>query len=472
MALPKKQASGWKAQAEKMKQDLLKRTEEAANRQKEGTSARANYFIKEKVGNLPFFTPGKGEHIIDIVPFVAGRQDPRNPEGAYAYVVDLWAHFNVGAGNEAVVCPRLNFQKKCPICDYMRANRLERKEWERIRPKRRTIYLVWPHDEDSKMEKKGLHLWDVAHWYFEDKITEIAKKPRGGGYILFQSPDKDGKQIRFKVEEGQYTDKDTGATGKRNEYKGHSFLDRDEDLPEKIVNHGIHLDELINMKPSVKEIEVKFAGEEEPPAEEEPETEEPLADEEPEPEAAEEEPENEPEPEQAEDDLDALDRTNLKKYIKENGLDVKVFKNDSDDDIRAKIREATGGPVEEPEEAPEEEPAEEPPADEPDEFEEMSRDEMKRYIVKNGLKDTVKVFKTDSDDDLRAKLREAVGGAAAEEPEPPKTPAKGKGKTAAAPKKGPAPECPAGGTYGKDADQHEECLECKHYKACAAESGA
>jgi hypothetical protein len=459
MVFKAKVSSGWKAQVEKMKTDLLKRNEEAANRQKEGTVARANYMIKEKVGALPFFNPDAGEHIIDVVPFIAGRQDPRNPEGSYAYVVDLWAHFNVGAGNEAIVCPRLNFQKKCPICDYMRATRLERKDWQLIKPKRRTLYLVWPHDEDKKMEKKGLHLWDVAHWYFEDKITEIAKKPRGGGYVLFQSPDKEGKQIRFSIKKGKYTDKDTGESGERKEFTGHSFLDRDEDLPEKIVNHGIHLDELVNMKPTAHEIEVKFAGEEEPPAEEAEETAEvEETEEEPTPEVEEEE-ENEPEPgDTPEDDgLDDLDRTQLKMYIKENGLEVKVFKSDTDDSLRVKIREVLGAAT-----AVSEEEVPEVLADEPDEFEGMSRDDLKRFIVKNKLQETVKVFKTDTEDIIRNKLREATAEAPAEE----KAPKAGKAPA----KSGKTPVCPAGGTYGKDADQHQECLECKFYKECAIES--
>lgn len=38
------------------------------------------------------------------------------------------------------------------------------------------------------------------------------------------------------------------------------------------------------------------------------------------------------------DEFDAMDRNALKKYIKENGLEVKVFKSDTDDDIRNKIR--------------------------------------------------------------------------------------------------------------------------------------
>jgi septum formation inhibitor MinC len=57
------------------------------------------------------------------------------------------------------------------------------------------------------------------------------------------------------------------------------------------------------------------------------------------------------------DEFDGMDRNALKKYIKENGLEVKVFKSDSDDDIRAKIRAAAAPAAEEAPEAEEEKPA-------------------------------------------------------------------------------------------------------------------
>jgi hypothetical protein len=148
-------------------------------------------------------------------------------------------------------------------------------------------------------------------------------------------------------------------------------------------------------------------------------------------------------------------------YIKENGLEVKVFKSDTDLGIRAKIREVLGSAT-----AVQEEEVPETLADEPDEFEGMNRDDLKRYIVKNKLQETVKVFKTDTEDIIRNKLREATAEAPAEENKKSDKPATtGKNKKA-----GFVINCPAGGTYGKDADQHQECLECKYYKECAIES--
>lgn len=68
--------------------------------------------------------------------------------------------------------------------------------------------------------------------------------------------------------------------------------------------------------------------------------------------AQEAEAEEEENKETAGDEFDGMDRNALKKYIKENGLEVKVFKSDSDDDIRAKIRAAVAEDLAE-EEAPE-----------------------------------------------------------------------------------------------------------------------
>lgn len=64
----------------------------------------------------------------------------------------------------------------------------------------------------------------------------------------------------------------------------------------------------------------------------------------------------EEEEEDEDDGLDEMSRADLKAHIKAEGLEVKVFKSDSDEDIVAKIREATGDD-EDDEEEEEDEPA-------------------------------------------------------------------------------------------------------------------
>lgn len=83
-----------------------------------------------------------------------------------------------------------------------------------------------------------------------------------------------------------------------------------------------------------------------------------------------------------EDKLASMDRTALKAYIKDNGLDIKVKKSWSDDDIREQIRNAEC-PVVEAEEEPEEEPT---PAPAPKKAEKKEKKATEKKVSKRGQK--------------------------------------------------------------------------------------
>jgi hypothetical protein len=103
------------------------------------------------------------------------------------------------------------------------------------------------------------------------------------------------------------------------------------------------------------------------------------------PDAEEEEEEEEPEETEEEEetvDLSSLDRTGLKALIKEQGLDVKVLKADSDDALRAKIAEATGATGDEEEEEEEEETESEAP-----DYNAMSVGDLRTMARERGLSD-------------------------------------------------------------------------------------
>lgn len=134
----------------------------------------------------------------------------------------------------------------------------------------------------------------------------------------------------------------------------------------------------------------------------------------------------ETDPEEEEIDLDSMNRSELKTFIKERELDIKVTKGLSDDDIRLAVLEALtkeAEPEAEPEEEPEEERLEVEPETEPeepeepvaDQFDGMDRTELKIYIKENEL--PVKVTKNMSDDNIREAIRQAE--AEAVEPEEP-----------------------------------------------------
>lgn len=98
-------------------------------------------------------------------------------------------------------------------------------------------------------------------------------------------------------------------------------------------------------------------------------------------------------------DLDELDRAELKTFIKDNELEIKVTTKMSDDAIRDAIRTAMG--------VEDEEADEEDDEDEDDGLDELDRAGLKKHIKDNelGIKVTTKM----SDDDIRSAIREAQG---------------------------------------------------------------
>jgi len=213
-------------------------------------------FNKNKIPDgINFFACKEAQHIVDILPWEAGpdmpldeQNIPVTEEGDFDYVLDLFVHQNIGKINNPYVCPYENFGKPCPICEYMKANRLEKKEWSKIRPKRRSIYLIWNRTNPEE-EKKGIQIFDAAHFFMEEKIEEIAKLPRGGGYIVFSDPDN-GKSVCWTRK---------GSGQENTQYLGHRFMDRESSIPDRILDKTFSLDQVVNMHPSYDIIAKAFA---------------------------------------------------------------------------------------------------------------------------------------------------------------------------------------------------------------------
>lgn len=219
---------------------LKKRTEES-NERKEGDTF-LKFFRDDK--DIPFvkFGATKDEpHIIDIIPFEAGNNMPkpmRVPEGDPAYYLDVHVHQNIGAGNAHIVCPQKNYNKPCPICEYI--NRMvKEKGWEYeqyrdIAAKRRSVYNV-VNVTNAKEEKKGVQVWETSHKYGEKAIQSAATRPRGGGVIPFADPRKDvGQSISFNVDSDEYKT-----------VSGHKLEPRDYDIEEKYLDDAFQLDQII-----------------------------------------------------------------------------------------------------------------------------------------------------------------------------------------------------------------------------------
>ena len=228
------------------RQDIKKQLQERTKESYETRDDSGKY--GKYYSSLPFPTwkCGEGEHVIDIVPFPAGEHYPTkshmgrgvvDPE-KWVYWLDVWVHFNVGAGEEAVVCPAASYNERCPICEdvaqMMKRTPLDEELIRNTKAKRRGGYLIICRDSTAE-ENKGLQFFEVAHYYFEKHISSQARKPFGGGFVPFSDPD-DGKAVYF-IKSG---------TGMGQEWSSHQFLDRDYVIPDEIMEKTVPLADFLN----------------------------------------------------------------------------------------------------------------------------------------------------------------------------------------------------------------------------------
>lgn len=233
--------SNFRQQYKKQKQDLLRRHKESVA--DKGDGQFGSIIDKSKIPKgIGFWKCSDEKHIVDFIPFIAGPNMPKVSgggvkEGEFTWLVDLWVHWNVGVLEHPYVCPAKTNGEPCPICEYLQQNRdtLTKEEYDKIRAKHRTIYLIWCHDNSTE-EEKGVQLWEIAHYFMEYNLKEIAERPRGGGTIPYFDPDT-GKNVIF-------TRRGKGAGN--TEFIGHRFDDRENPvIPDRILEQSFPLDSVV-----------------------------------------------------------------------------------------------------------------------------------------------------------------------------------------------------------------------------------
>jgi len=279
-----------------MREKLAQRHKEAYDR-KDSWGASTGIFKSPLPEGVTMWKCGEGEHMVDIIPFIAGDKiPPPDKPGEESYILDIWVHNNVGPSDARFVCLSRTLELPCPICeeqDRMRdSDGYDDDEIKALNPSRRAIYNIICRDS-PKEEAKGIQVWEIAHWFMAKHLDERSKKPKGGGYIYYTLLDEEGKTVYFKRK---------GTSQRGTEFLAHDFIDREEPLDENLVEKAHPLDQLIAW-PSYDEVYNAFHKK--PPKAEEPEPEaaeeqEPEAAEEQEPEAEKPESAEEPEPEEPE----------------------------------------------------------------------------------------------------------------------------------------------------------------------------
>lgn len=238
---------------------LLKRTAEAHQRMNEyGKYGR--FYTAPEGGQLKIWKCREGEHLIDIIPFIAGSNHLQVDSGKPTYVVDVWIHQKVGINENDYLCLTRNYREPCPICEFLAKKRMEAltdKEEKVLKtkdPKRRCLYNIVCYDS-ARERDKGVQLWEIAHFLFEKKVLAIAREPQGGGFIPFSSPDN-GKAIYFERE---------GSGLENTQYLGYKFVDRQRirdyiTISNELLESAYILDELVH-KPDYAEVhEALYCG--------------------------------------------------------------------------------------------------------------------------------------------------------------------------------------------------------------------
>lgn len=241
----------------KNKRGSLGKQHVTQNKNKDSKSRIPSIILKDKLpAGVETWSCKEGDHLLDILPWPAGPDmplgDDSSPiieEGELSYVLDLKVHQNVGSMKVPYVCPYENFGEPCPICEFIKENDLDSEDWKQLAPKRRVIYLIWLHNT-RETEKKGIMVWEISHFSMEEKLNAIAALPKGGGAINFSDFDE-GKTIAFTRK---------GSGQKNTQYLGHRFIDRENKIPDKLLDRTFSLDQCVKMHPTYEEIEEAFKG--------------------------------------------------------------------------------------------------------------------------------------------------------------------------------------------------------------------
>ena len=184
---------------------------------------------------LSFWKPREGSVKMDIVPYKAGKGNPFASPGDLHYERTYYIYRDIGAEEKSYVAPGKTFAKPDPIQEYRSKEaknpNADPEYLKALTPKERQLFLVFDHKDSDK----GVQLWEFSYHLF-GKLLDSRVTTEGEDWDQFFYPDEGGYTLRVTFEEQKpYGMKATAI----------DFIERDEPLPEEIVNHGICLDDLL-----------------------------------------------------------------------------------------------------------------------------------------------------------------------------------------------------------------------------------
>ena len=254
---------------DKKKKGGLAKRYQVSYESKGSSGGKAGVMNWKKVdGEVQFFSPVEGRNRINIIPYtIKTKNHPLVRKGEFEigdkdYVMDVFVHRGVGPSEASVLCLKNTYGKPCPICEQSALLRKQGKEEEAgaLKPSRRVFYNV----QDLK-NPDVLKVFEASHYLFEKELIDEARDDDEGGFIDF-ADEETGKEIKFRCS------KTSKGGFEFNEFKSFSFEDRDDNIPDELLEKAISFDEIMNV-PTYEEVEKILYGRDEDDNEDDEETE-------------------------------------------------------------------------------------------------------------------------------------------------------------------------------------------------------
>lgn len=216
-----------------------------------GGSRRVGVLDISKFEEVNFYKPhaGKDPNIIDIIPFII--TEPWYPSlrtfekkavglkpGEKDYKLEIPIHRDVGEANERVVCQKLAFGKRCPMCEdrsaEMSKDESARDKYliESLNISWRCFYNIYDYDDPDK----GIQIWESSYHLFEKYVLEEAEI--GAEEVVAFADLDEGKTIEWMGKKK--------TLGKNSFIEGvvFNFADRDP-YPQSVLEEVYPLDQMV-----------------------------------------------------------------------------------------------------------------------------------------------------------------------------------------------------------------------------------
>lgn len=213
----------------------------SSRRQKEHKTGFQSTCLNVPDGMSLFKLKSEGIKRVEIVPYTVGEGNPYADPGDSYSERTFYVHKNIGANDNAYVCPNKTTQgkQKCPICEHRaeltRDPNADEDLIKQLSPKERQLWVV--HDLSDR--EKGNQLWDVSFHLFGKQLDrEINNADEDEDFHLYADPEE-GYTLKLGVEEK--------AIGRTTFYAVESvgFKPRKSPLDEELLDAAPCLDDLL-----------------------------------------------------------------------------------------------------------------------------------------------------------------------------------------------------------------------------------